>query len=230
MSYCVVVALYQFYFKRVISTKTHHPNSDFSVINPIMFGTKTLKESVVTYAVLVAATVMLTRSPHKGSNTNIVHVSKPSFSDFHGLLDLEAINGKAMEEQSWSANYTARVADEYARFLYITLFHDTIGVPSHDVDVIWHLHILDTVKYMKDCRTIFNMPYLHHRPSYTDDERVALKEPADKFMQKYVEVFGPIPNDIWFGQEGNNGCAPQDCYRCKGPACVPKNCYPDPKK
>lgn len=177
-----------------------------------MFGTKTSKRDVMLCMVFSAMAVLWTRFPP---------ITNPSFYDFQSLLDLEAIKGKAMEEQSWSANYTSRVANEYMRFLYVTLFHDTVGVPSRDVDVIWHLHILDTVKYMKDCHTVFQRPFLHHRPSYTVDDRAALIKPANKFMQKYEDVFGPFPSDIWFGGESS----PQNCYTKQCIACVPQDCY-----
>jgi hypothetical protein len=38
-------------------------------------------------------------------------------------------------------------------------------VPNKEIDEIWHLHILDTKKYSKDCSEIFGS-FFHHSPSY----------------------------------------------------------------
>jgi len=34
---------------------------------------------------------------------------------------------------------------------------------SKDVDEFWHTHILQTMKYHRDCETVFGK-YLHHNP------------------------------------------------------------------
>lgn len=41
---------------------------------------------------------------------------------------------------------------------------------NQDVDEVWHLHILDTQKYAKDCVDLFG-GFLHHVPSYGTDPR-----------------------------------------------------------
>lgn len=174
------------------------------------------KHTILGYVGLLIASVALTRSPTLiQPSTSLV----TSFKDFEGLLDLGMIKLKAMEDEGWNANYTTRVEQEYKRFLYLVLYHNVTGVPSQKVDVMWHLHILDTTKYMQDCRTVFKKKYLHHKPSYTPDERADLKEPSRKFMEKYGEVFGPIPLDIWtlVNDTCDDECEPVNCE----PVCTP---------
>ena len=84
-------------------------------------------------------------------------------------LDLEPIKFKIMnggEGQYWSPEKAGAVEARYRNFLMLALLHQqTKLVPSRDIDLMWHCHILDTVKYAKDCNNVFGR-YLHHYPYF----------------------------------------------------------------
>jgi hypothetical protein len=118
--------------------------------------------------------------------------------DFEAIaaLDLDPIKVKLMHEQSgegWTRAKADAVEFEYRRFLYLMKkFPHDQSAPLFDVDIFWHYHILDTMKYMEDCQAVFGH-YLHHFPYLglrgEDDE--ALHERAGARMKElYEETFG----------------------------------------
>ena len=85
-------------------------------------------------------------------------------------LDLSNVKMKLMEPVPEGQGWTLAQADEaekwYKRFLQLCLIHhDLPVVPNHQIDTIWHQHILDTRGYGEDCRVIFGH-FLHHYPYY----------------------------------------------------------------
>lgn len=74
---------------------------------------------------------------------------------------------------SWPKKAAEEVASEYKKFL-LHCYEDQLAgkeftpPPSTVVDIFWHMHILFTKKYHRDCDEIFGF-YLHHDPTY--DER-----------------------------------------------------------
>jgi hypothetical protein len=50
-------------------------------------------------------------------------------------------------------------------FLYLMyLYPEQPIIPTREIDIVWHFHILDTRKYAFDCKILFGY-FLHHRPS-----------------------------------------------------------------
>jgi hypothetical protein len=82
-------------------------------------------------------------------------------------LDLEPIKVKLMHKQSgegWGRAQVDAVEVEYRRFLHLLkVFPDEQVAPRFDVDIFWHYHILDTLKYAVDCEQVFGY-FLHHYP------------------------------------------------------------------
>jgi hypothetical protein len=82
-------------------------------------------------------------------------------------LNLDPIKVKLMHAESgegWSLAYADAVALEYRRFLYLMKkYPNEQFAPLVDVDVFWHYHILDTMKYAADCQAVFGY-FLHHFP------------------------------------------------------------------
>jgi hypothetical protein len=82
-------------------------------------------------------------------------------------LDLDPIKAKLMHKESgegWSQEHVNAVELEYRRFLALTkLFPDEPVAPLFNVDIFWHYHILDTMKYAADCEQAFGY-FLHHFP------------------------------------------------------------------
>lgn len=111
-------------------------------------------------------------------------------------LDLEPIKVKLMHEESgegWSLEQANAVEFEYRRFLYLmkTFPHEQTA-PLMDVDIFWHYHILDTMKYAADCEAVFGY-FLHHFPYIglrgEDDEQVHHRV-GERMRELYEATFG----------------------------------------
>jgi uncharacterized protein (TIGR04222 family) len=128
-------------------------------------------------------------------------------------LDGDAHPGYFVEklayENGWSRSFAERVVDEYRRYLYLACTAEHVVVPSDQVDMAWHQHLLDTEQYWgMFCKTVLNRP-LHHRPSKGGcTGEVDHVELYERTLQTYAEAFGcEPPEDIWppssrrFGRE-----------------------------
>jgi len=122
-------------------------------------------------------------------------------------LDLEPIISNAMDAEKsngWTSDFTWRVSQEYRRFLVLCLERrqDTnhLIVPSKLVDTFWHLHILDTRKYIEDCQHCFGS-ILHHFPYFGmrgDQDAINLREAYRNTLVLYQSAFGKHPTaDVW---------------------------------
>src|ERR1022692_2458665 len=82
-------------------------------------------------------------------------------------IDLSMVKMKLMDEeegQGWDKEYTDYVEQRYKRYLcMIYISPKGSVVPTKDIDLFWHQHILDTRAYAKDCQLIFGK-FLHHFP------------------------------------------------------------------
>ena len=96
-------------------------------------------------------------------------MKKTSFNEFSSNLDLESIKFSLTQREdgpNWSLNKAETLEVWYRRFLYLSsIYNDKVLVPSKDIDVFWHTHILDTQKYMLDCENLFGR-YIHHFPYF----------------------------------------------------------------
>ncbi len=93
-------------------------------------------------------------------------MSTTEFAVFE-TLDLAPIKMKLMHVESgegWSVMRANAVEAEYRRFLFLMKKYPDAGAsPTVDVDTFWHYHILDTMKYARDCEQVFGY-FLHHYP------------------------------------------------------------------
>ena len=100
-------------------------------------------------------------------------------------LDLEPIFIKAMDAEEghgWTFDFACRVAQEYRRFLVLCLEHPSEPVvPSSLVDDFWHLHILDTQKYIGHLEKSDDLPpeILSHHEKVSSE--AGLHGPASSF-------------------------------------------------
>ncbi|WEM96403.1 hypothetical protein P0M04_01240 [Telluria mixta] len=111
-------------------------------------------------------------------------------------LDLEPIKTKLMHVESgegWSLEKANAVEKEYRRFLCLMkLYPEEDTAPLVDVDTFWHYHILDTMKYAKDCEQAFGY-FLHHYPYVgmrgDDDDQFRL-DSGERMRELYEATFG----------------------------------------
>jgi len=111
-------------------------------------------------------------------------------------LDLDPIKVKLMHQQSgegWLLEKANAMEFEYRRFLCLMkLFPDEQTAPFFDVDIFWHYHILDTLKYAADCEQVFGY-FLHHFP-YSglrgEDDEAVHERIGTRMQQLYEATFG----------------------------------------
>ena len=111
-------------------------------------------------------------------------------------LDLTPIKIKLMHVESgeaWSVEKADAVEKEYRRFLCLMkIFPEEDTAPLVDVDTFWHYHILDTMKYARDCEEVFGY-FLHHYPYVglrgEDDEQFRL-DSGERMRTLYEATFG----------------------------------------
>jgi hypothetical protein len=71
---------------------------------------------------------------------------------------------------------------------------DLLIAPPADADEFWHQHILDTRKYMDDCKILFG-EYLHHFPYFGmrgEEDAKALKRASETMHKMLSEHFFPL--------------------------------------
>ena len=122
-------------------------------------------------------------------------MSTTEFAAFE-TLDLSPIKMKLMHVESgegWSAMRANAVEAEYRRFLLLMKKYPDAGAsPTVDVDTFWHYHILDTMKYARDCEQVFGY-FLHHYPyvgigaGADEGEQV---QAGERMRQRYEAEFG----------------------------------------
>lgn len=110
-------------------------------------------------------------------------------------LDLDPIKVKLMHEESgegWTRAYADAVEFEYRRFLYLVKkFPHEQTAPLFDVDIFWHYHILDTIKYAADCEAVFGY-FLHHFPYVGlrgEDDLEAHHRVGERMRELYEQTF-----------------------------------------
>lgn len=111
-------------------------------------------------------------------------------------LDLDPIKVKLTHVESgegWSREYADAVEFEYRRFLYLMKkFPNEQAAPLFEVDVFWHYHILDTMKYADDCEAVFGY-FLHHFPyvGLRGEEDLELHHRVGERMRElYEQTYG----------------------------------------
>jgi hypothetical protein len=123
-----------------------------------------------------------------------------SQSDFEAIaaLDLDPIKVKLMHGESgesWSLEQANAIETEYRRFLYIMkTFPNELAAPRFDVDIFWHYHILDTVKYAQDCQAVFGY-FLHHFPYLGlrgEEDLETHHRVGERMRELYEETFGEL--------------------------------------
>lgn len=125
---------------------------------------------------------------------------------------------KLAHENNWSRQYAERVIGEYRRYLYLTSCADHVVVPSDEVDMAWHQHLLDTEQYWGEfCPNVLCRP-LHHRPNKGGAESdIAHVDWYERTLETYSAVFcSTPPQDVWptagerFGGGRTGRLAPDD--------------------
>lgn len=110
---------------------------------------------------------------------------------------------KPARAEGWEAVHTARVIEEYRRFLYLTQVAPGEITPSEPMDRAWHMHLTFTRRYWGDlCGTVLGRP-LHHDPCAGAEDMPRYNAQYADTLALYEAEFGaPPPADIWPSPDG----------------------------
>lgn len=117
-------------------------------------------------------------------------------NDNKAVFDYSA---RLAKENGWSRAFTARVIQEYKRFLLLAVHAGHPVSPSEPVDQAWHLHLVYTRSYWQRlCGEVLGRP-LHHEPTAGGvDEGAKFHRQYERTLDSYRRLFGtPPPADIW---------------------------------
>lgn len=96
-------------------------------------------------------------------------LSHPAYALIESL-DLAPVRARLTHPHAgpgWDEPRARSAEAQYREFLLVAkLFPNESPVPAVDVDTFWHFHILDTMKYARDCAHVFGH-FLHHAPDTT---------------------------------------------------------------
>lgn len=81
-------------------------------------------------------------------------------------IEFDQMNDKLVNFYGWNKEEVSLMNDYYKKWLSIHVCYPELATaPSVKLDEYWHMHILDTEKYMEDCQMVFGR-YLHHYPYF----------------------------------------------------------------
>ncbi|MGQ0551820.1 MAG: glycine-rich domain-containing protein [Planctomycetota bacterium] len=165
---------------------------------------------------------MLATAPHGSAVDAVLELLRS--------LDLSMVKQKLMDEeegQGWTRQMTDIAEQRYHRYLCM-LYMDPNGsiVPTSDIDLFWHQHILDTRAYARDCERVFGY-FVHHFPYFgmrSEEDAKDLAASFEKTKVFYRHLFGEDYCGSG-GSESSSSChkGPGNCHKCySGPG--PMSC------
>ncbi|UNU72537.1 glycine-rich domain-containing protein-like [Moraxella nasovis] len=132
-----------------------------------------------------------------------------SIQDYIECLDFYWIKKKLLslsadgDSKNWTLEGVEDAIRQYKNFMILMKIYDGTSekiVPSVEVDVIWHNHILDTKAYFKDCEVIYGR-YMHHFPYFgirSKEDYQDLNQSFDRTQELYFQHFGEYMYEIDF--------------------------------
>lgn len=98
-------------------------------------------------------------------------------------IDFSRIINKMVQHQGWLRSDAEKVCEMYRNFMFLRKKYGKTHQlpPSEDMDEFWHVHILDTKKYRKDCDAIYG-EYIDHYPYFGIDEVTDFEDLGQAFV------------------------------------------------
>ncbi|MBY0544084.1 MAG: glycine-rich domain-containing protein-like [Gammaproteobacteria bacterium] len=108
-------------------------------------------------------------------------------------LDLSTVLDRLVNVENWHTKAAQTAIMQYRNFLILKKKYGDhyILPPSHEIDEVWHAHILHTEEYSSFCTKIYGC-FLHHHPHLGKEAR-SLNELTQLFEQTqalYYQEFG----------------------------------------
>ena len=111
----------------------------------------------------------------------------------------------------WSRQEVTEALMQYTIFLLGTYLHPNCRlVPTRRIDVVWHCHLEDTLKYSQDCQVLFGR-FIHHFPYF------GLRGEADR--QDLEDAFAKTRDLLlpYLGDDVLENAEPSDCELLRNP-------------
>ena len=117
-------------------------------------------------------------------------------------LDLTDIQNKLIHVFNWPTANAELCCEQYKNYLLLQkkYGHEIPLPPSQCIDEAWHLHILDTRKYKKDCEDFLGR-FLDHDPYYPKVDTGSPDIAGDTL--KYVDMFERT-QELYFQEFGSH--------------------------
>lgn len=119
-------------------------------------------------------------------------------------IDFSNIIDKLVNHGGWFRKDAEILSVMYRNFLYLNKkYRNQYKIPpSEDIDEFWHMHILDTKAYRRDCQNIFG-EYFDHYPYFGIDAETTFADLEGAFASTqslYLEEFGTQLYEVrnWF--------------------------------
>lgn len=133
------------------------------------------------------------------------------------MIDFIPHGYKLQKEYGWNENKINHAIKLYKEWLVLQVLYENLSfAPSELVDEFWHVHILDTRKYMNDCNLIKG-EFIHHYPYFglTEQENEVILESGFELTKKlYQHHFGH--SELGFNGVNSASCG---CRSGNGGSC-----------
>jgi hypothetical protein len=122
-------------------------------------------------------------------------------------LDFSNIKIKLVRQNKISEKQINHTENDYRRFLkLILLFPREKIVPTNEIDIFWHEHILDSKRYVPETTKIFGQ-YLHHDPNFGGEngDKLEWEKAFANTKNLYFKLFKDIIVDVKSDCAGDSG-------------------------
>lgn len=114
-------------------------------------------------------------------------VSDESFEQRLAKLDLKPVMAHVQEEYGFNDEELGRAEELYRHFLRLIASrkpNEAVLVPPRIVDLVWHSHVLTTMRYADDCQYLFGR-FIHHIPMAGDKRMSHLNESTLDYFNQF---------------------------------------------
>jgi len=121
---------------------------------------------------------------------------------------------------SWSESRALQAVEDYKRYLSITkTLNGYQLVPNGDLDEVWHLHLLDTRRYVDDCYSLFG-GFLHHYPYYGMIDQENKQDWLDN-QEFSSDLWNKLFSETLYSESSEAMKCPQACPCKRGEELIP---------
>jgi hypothetical protein len=103
------------------------------------------------------------------------------------LIVQQLLNRK--DVYGWDQSELEQISTLYRQFLYLCFKYPRKKiVPTYEIDMFWHQHILNTRKYESDCQKVFGK-YIHHNVDDGPGNDKIFQETLKLILREFPESY-----------------------------------------